>query len=370
MAFTEYHVTVAGAGAHNGTSKANAWTFAEMIAAAPAAESRINVYGDGGGYSEGLTTLPTNGTGTSPIVLRGCYATPGDLDDLGRGSDGLLNVTGFPVFTLSALWTPSAWCILQNLSIAGAISSYLLGSLATDNFGCVKCKFLNSQNNAAAGCVQGDNTVSLLNCDFSCTGASHAAVVDADVTIQVVGCTFIGTLDSAPLLSVNDLTLMRSVFRGTGGTIVAVKILSGVGPFVLIGNTIYNCGTAIEFPNSAKSSNLAAIVIDNHVTDCGKFLDNLYAATDDMPVIESNNRLRDVTTPRTGILSISLNSQVTTDDGDYSTDYVSATNLRLLATAAGAKMGMMPYSDIGAYGHADPAGGSPLLINGGLLSTR
>ena len=77
-------------------------------------------------------------------------------------------------------------------------------------------------------------------------------------------------------------------------------------------------------------------MINNHVTDSTKWLDNLYSGTGNVAVVEINSRTRDNTTPRTGIDGINI-SEVTTDTGGAETDYVDAgsDNLRLISGAPG-----------------------------------
>lgn len=69
MAWTERYVTVAGAGAHDGTSEGNAWTLAEAIAAA-AAGQRVNVKA-GTHTVASDRTFGTAGTDASAIWWRG-----------------------------------------------------------------------------------------------------------------------------------------------------------------------------------------------------------------------------------------------------------------------------------------------------------
>lgn len=349
MAFTEKYVTVTGAGAHDGSSEANAWTFAEMIAATPAAETRVNI--KAGSYSEGATTLPSNGTSAAPIVLRGYNSTIGDLDNQGRSADGTLDTSNMPDMELTGKWTHSSYCVLQNLDITGALSSELIGTLATDYCSLVNCRVVNSQNNASAQACRVDDGCAFINCDFSCTGATHGTVAECDYLNAFYGCRITGTDDTRINVRLASGLFCRNVIIGLGNTSVGVYN-SGNQPMLIVENTIYNCGTAVQTLNGAGV--YLALILGNHVTDCGKYIDNPYVATSQQSVIEAYNRTRDNTTPRTGILSAVLAGEVTTDDGDYTTDYVSATNLRLISTAAGKNAGMMPYADIGAHGCAAP----------------
>lgn len=335
----------------DGTSEVKAWNFGQMIAATPAAETRVNI--KAGSYSEGATTLPSNGTAIQPIVLRGYNSTIGDLDNQGRNADGTLNTANMPDITITDTWVPSAYCVLQNLDITGALSSTLIISGSADYIALINCNVVNSENNSGARVLLVNNYAKLVNCDFSCTGAAHGVVVECDLLSGFVGCRFAGTENDEVLLRCHCGTIARCMFLGAGGTSVGIDFdTQHVSGCVVTDCSFYNLGTAINGPNAVASG--MWVLHGNHVTDCAKYLDNPYVATSQQPVIEAYNRTRDNTTPRTGILSSVLAGEVTTDDGDYTTDYVSATNLRLISTAAGKNAGMMPYADIGAHGCAAP----------------
>jgi hypothetical protein len=337
----------------DGTTEIRAWTFAEMIAAAPAAGTRVNM--KAGSYTEGATTLPGSGTITAPIVIRGYSSSPGDLDGQGRGSDGLLDTTNMPDIAITSAWTPAVYCFLQNLDVSGALSSYLISSTTIDGWGCFNCRFVNTQNNISAGTVRCDDYFILANCDCSCTGASHATVVDCDSDSYIIGCRILATLDTATLLQLNRGHVIDSVFIGPGNTSIGIKFELTLSLSSVLRCTIYNCGTAIQLPNSAQGPLMFGIC-NCHITDCGQYIDNLYSATADMSAFEMNNRLRDVggAAARDGILSTVLAAEITTDTGGIETDTVSTTNMRLIYGAPGVAKGMMPDTDIGAYQRARP----------------
>ena len=98
MAYTERYVTDAGAGANDGTSLANAWSWATMLTSIVGGE-RANVIG-AISRSTNTDVFSNNGTASAPIALRGMNSVLGDLDALGRTSNsGALITTNFPVFT-------------------------------------------------------------------------------------------------------------------------------------------------------------------------------------------------------------------------------------------------------------------------------
>lgn len=352
MAFTETYASVAGSGAHDGSSQANEWTMAEAFANATAAGTRVNCRT--GSYSQGAVSI-VGGTASAIIAYRGYNATPGDLDNLGFNSDGSLNVTNFPTVTVTGIIVPAALTMLHNFSFSGALSSTLIGGAANDRWQMLRCKVVNTQNNASARTVLGDDFLSLIGCEFSCTGAAHASVVDADASGFVYGCRFTG-VSSSSLLSINTAVIQRSAFYGSSGAVGVQFFSAATGEHGVIYNTFYDLDTAITFPNSAPAG--VPLLFGNHVTDCGKWLDNLYSATGNITVIEAHNRLRDITTPRTGIETVTF-GEVTTDTGGHATDYEDAPggDFHLISGAPGRASGLVPNTDIGAYQHVDAGGG-------------
>lgn len=346
MALTEKYVTVAGAGLHDGSSELNAWTFAEMIAANPAAGSRINI--KSGSYSEGITTIPS-GTAAAPLILRGYNSTIGDLDIQGRNADGTLNTTNMPDFTLTGLWTPGAFCIFQNLDVTGALSSALIGSAVNDNFSFISCRVVNTQNNLSARSVQGDNGINAYNCDFECTGAAHITVVDCDTTHDFYACRFKG-VDTDALLSCEDGAIDSCAFIGIGktGGNTGIQFLATSAKIKVKNCTFYNLTTAISFPNLVNSHHHQ--LVNNICTDCGEFVNSLYSATAAHGAILINNRTRDNTSANTGLEIVEIGS-ITTDTGGAETDYVNAAagNLRLISTSPAKATAMPAYMDCGAY---------------------
>ena len=109
----------------------------------------------------------------------------------------------------------------------------------------------------------------------------------------------------------------------------------------MIGKYHRNSDTAIETPNVAPGIRIP-MILANHVTDCSKFINNLYSATAAHSFIEMNNRTRDNTTPRTGVFEMVLSGEVTTDTGGPETDYTNAgsDDLSLIAAAPGVDAGL------------------------------
>jgi hypothetical protein len=353
VAFTERYVSVAGAGAHDGTSEANAWTLAEAITNAVAGQ-RVNI--KAGSYSQGAATLPV-GTPASYLVWRGYNSAIGDLDAQGRNSNGTLNTTNFPAITVTGIIVVGDYSPVQNLSFTGALSSTLLGGVNPDGWSLIRCSVVNSQNNSAARCVLMDNSCAVIDSDLYCSGADHASPLDADVSTLVYGSRIRGTSASRSLVTIDTGTVVRNAFIGPAGNGVLFQTINSLVVHLVSGNTFYDVGTAVSLP--AASMVAIVVLINNHATDSTKWIDNLNSATATTSVIEANNRLRDITTPRTGVETVTF-GEVTTDTGGHATDYTDATNgdFGLISGAPGRAVGLPVNTDIGAYQHTDARGGT------------
>lgn len=361
MAWTERYVSVTGAGAHDGTSEANAWTLAEALAAPAAAGSRVNVISGTYSLTGGTSAFPT-GTIALPIVFRGYNATIGDLDNQGWNSDGTLNTTNMPDITIiTAAQVPGVLCFLQNLDITGAQSNALISSNAVDDWGIISCRIVNTQNNAAAHCILADDGLKIINSDLYCSGAAHNFVVNADLYFMAYGSRFRGT-STSPLVQANGGAVARCTFYGNSSSValkwdVAASVATQQYAF---DNTFYGVGTCIEVPNSAATQS-HTVAINNHATDSSKWFESLHSGTADNPFTELGNRTRDITTLLTGAgNAFTAYAVASGSTGDASTDYVDAANgdFHLIDGAPGEATGIRSPNDIGAYQSTDPSGGS------------
>lgn len=361
-ALTERYVTAAAAGGGDGSS-GSPWTLAEAFAHTSGVGYRVNIQSDGA-YSIGATTIAQAGDTTALSVFRGYDATIGDLESLGRNADGTLNTTGMPAITVTGSLDLNSYVVLESLNITGSLGLDLIGTVNTDNCALISCKVLNSANAAGAKCVELDNDVTIVNCDFEASGASHNILVSVDLNGYVFGCRFKGVAASAQLSTAVGSAISNCVFIGNSG--VGIGILTEQLAVGRAGNiehcTFYSLGTALSFPDSVPE--FTPRLINNHATDCAKWLDNLYSATANLAVIEINNRTRDNTTPRTGIGDGVLVGEVTTDTGGAETDYTNAGagNFRLITGAPGVSAGLIDYQDIGAYQQEPAAGGGSVVV--------
>lgn len=361
MAFTERYVTDAAAGGGDGQI-GTPWTLAEALTNAVAGD-RVNILSDSG-YSLGADTVTNVGTISDLIVFRGYNSSIGDLEGLGWNADGSLNVTDFPVITLTGLLQANQYVHFEALSFTGARSAVLIGDTTVDRWSMAQCKVVNTQNNAAARCVQFDNNGVLINCDFECSGAAHGFLVNGDVNTKILGCRFKLVAASPCAKFDGDGEAIGCVFIGNGGVGIGVQV-NEAAIVVIANTTFYDLAQALVFPNTAMT--YAPILFNNHVTDCGEYINSLYSGTADLAVLEFSNRTRDNTTPRTGIGDGVNVDEITTDTGGIATDYTDAgsDDLTLISAAPGKATGMRRYTDIGGLQRQEPAGGGGLLVHPG-----
>lgn len=331
MAFTERYVSVAGGGLHDGTSEANAWTWAEFFAG-HAGGQRINV--KAGSY--GTVAGGTLQAGTAPqfTVVRGYNNTIGDLQGLDRNSDTSINDTNFPDIVLSTLIAPATFSVIQNIKLSGAPSNGLVYSTAVDNFAIIECSMPYTGTGYA---LRGDNGMQVYDSDLS--SANTSTVIDADRYIQVIGCRVQGGTGTANIVNADD-GIVEDNFIWGSSTAVGVHLnATAITTWMIKNNTIYGIGTGITLPNALQVA--IRCIRNNHITDCAEEINVLYSATADTGMLELTSRTRDNTTPRTGVGDGVNIGEITTDTGGAETDYTNAAtgNFTLITGAPGVDSG-------------------------------
>lgn len=360
MAMTTKYVSTAGGGSHDGSSWANAFTFAEMV-------SDINAGGKAGTiYSVlkgtyGLSadvTITGDGSTSSPIIIQGCNATPGDLRNAKRNAAGALDSSNMPVFS----WSPGRLdasggdkIVFESVRFTGSPSYYLIQ--AGDNCKFVNCVVENTSTNSAASTIgTSGNHIQMVNCDLSGGGTSASYAVNVGHAYAVLrNCRITGNgyglacTSSSSCVAVENLILncpTGGIYVGSGAWCYPDK------------NTIYACGDGIVYQSG---SSLAAVAGENHITDCTGYAVRYNGNT--IPKTRFGLRTRDNASgvdDATGDWDDNCDFfPVTTDAGGASTDFTASGSgdFTLVATAAAVGAGINPYCDIGAFGAARTSGG-------------
>lgn len=349
MAYTERYVTSAAAGGGDGSS-GSPWTLEEAFSNA-AAGDRVNIQKQTSpGYeltSPGNAATPA-GTQSAPIVWRGYNSTIGDLDSVGRdtpANGSALITTDMPLITISSTLVPASYNIFMNINFECSLGDQAVEDTASDFVTLYQCRVYHTGSAGNVRPVNLDNQATLIMCDIETTGADTDDVVSIDHGSIVLACKITGSDTAERLLTITSGQVIGNVFINGGLGIRLEQYAGAFGPNSLImNNTAYNLGSDfLETP--ALTQNSPIIVINNHVTDCGRFFNNLNGS-ESPPVLGYctmlNNRTRDNTSADIGIGDSFVVGEVTTDTGGAATDYTDAASddFSLISGAPGENAGI------------------------------
>lgn len=337
MAYTERYVTSGAAGGGDGSS-GSPWTLAESFTSASAGD-RVNV--QAGTYSVSGLSMTATGTALSKICWRGYNSTIGDLDSQGRNSDTSLNTTNFPLVSTTGNIDQEEHTIFQNFRFEGSFNGWLVGNHLDDYRGIIHCSIKNTASNSSAGCYDADDYCFVIGCDLECTQTTHGQVLEMGPRPFIFGSRIMSNSTAGVVMvEVSYLAHVVGNFFWGQSNDTALDVIAVNYPHYSINNTFYGVDECIRTANLNQTTQMFAI--NNHATDSTYWLYNQYQATANHNFFEMNNRIRDVTTSRSGIaLEAILTGEVTTDTGGPSTDYTDAANkdLSLIAGAPGKDAG-------------------------------
>jgi hypothetical protein len=351
-AITEKYVTSAGAGAGDGSSLANARSWANMIADINLGTSAGLRYNVSGAIARTTTAdaITGGGSATSPVIIRGYSGTTTGDGRQGRtNGNGALVTTNMPslTYTTGSLAVSGSWVIVESLNITGAPSGALLSSGADGSV--VGCVINNSSTNAAAiGLTTGGLRATIFDNDVTLSGGSGGtAAISAPNSPRLV-CNRVkgGSADCIQVITSGVPLIQRNViFRGVNGI---KTFVTSISPFIS-DNTIANCtGDGINFITGG--TNLQ-FVFGNLITDNGGYGINGVAAAN--AIWSGYNRLDRNTSGATNLATDSLAAtsygQNTTSTAQAA-EYVNAAgdDYRLVASAPGIGLGWFAYCDVGA----------------------
>lgn len=371
MALTVRYASSAGGGAHDGTTEADAWSFAEMLTNAAAGQI-VNFKGNH--TLTGAASFTNNGTATSPIKVRGYASAAGDGYQGRTNSNGPLVTTNFSVWTCG---TNEVNGSAKNYIIYEAIQflSSRNGNAILAGEDCLfaRCAFENSSTNAGASCVAAPfGRAYFYDCDIAMTGASggSAALEVSGNGLGIIACRVAGGTARCVLISgTSHIMILGSVLiKGATGGIVTDAAGSR---YTVFGTTIVgNSGSGAVLGDGLVGLNGFFNCL---FTDHGAYGLNFF--DDDIPTILGGNRYdRNTSGAKTGAsdwregTSWSEDTTSATQGNEYE-DYAS-NDFRLKSGSPAREIAVWPFRDIGAVQHEDSGGagggGSLARANAGL----
>ena len=341
MAITNRYCTGAGAGLHDGSSWANAWSFVEAGANAVAGDDV---------YCSGSVTLladwsPANsGTNAQPIRYIGCSGGV-DLTDGYQGwtTPTTIDTTNFFTvngggFRINASTTSS---MMLNFDVTG---SYAVASTAiltvVSGWSVINCRANNTDGTTTSVAFRGGGFSTIIaNCEFKSVGG-HAVV--PLVTGRFFNCV-VKSVDNSGFAS-----------NGASGCFSNCLVYEcGRDAFSASANGwfVVNCTMANNIDDAvAISANSNINVVNCMITGNASYINH----ANDFPSTLFRNRTRDNTADRINGLDWPDMFPVTTDTGGDETDYFDSANddFRLVYNSPGARGTYGPVAnDIGAYQH-------------------
>lgn len=339
MALTERYVTTTGAGAHDGTSEADAWSLSEAIANA-AAGHRVNIKANATYTLSGAITFATNGTIGAPIVWRGYTTTIGDAA-AAYNSDGSLDVTNMPTISASdATYTVTVsgnYNVFQDTVFS--LVSATAGVSVSGAGSCIQnCKVTNTNTDASSHALAVTGTqAAATRCDVTHAGASGGGgAVQTSGDSLLFDCRLTSTSGPGVITASGETTVVGCIIYSCGTRGIRSTATGASAHVRVLGTTIYGC--ASSGVSTVAGFTASVTVVGCHITDCGAYAVNGNGATALFAV--HGNRFRD---NASGHLNIDAEwndaaaLNITTDGGDHTTDYEDATSLdfRLIRTAPG-----------------------------------
>lgn len=371
MAITDKYVSVAGGGAHDGTTEADAFTWAEMLTdinAGGKAGNRYNVIA-GTTYTLAATsTISGSGSATSPIIIRGYTTTIGDGYQGRTNSNGPLITTNMPLISHNSTFllnVTGSWIVLESLRLTGFRSASSF-TMTVDNV-VTRCRITNSSTNALAVACTGASRVVICDNDIALTGGSGGSTALTTAGARVFCNRISGGPANGVLCSSNGSVIIDNVFYSCGGIAISHNTTNAAD--VIYGNTIVGSGgDAIDI---VTGTTVLQMILNNLITDnAGYGIDGVSAAN---PVFASHNRLDRNTAGATNsatdwLAGTSYGHELTSvSQGDEFNNFGSD-DFSLLSGSPAKDAGVLAFRDIGALQRDEAGGGSAgILVHPGMI---
>lgn len=355
MSWSERYVSVAGGGAHDGTTEADAWTLAEAIAAV-AAGQRVNVKA-GTHTAAADRTFGTSGTDASAIWWRGYNSTIGDLETSNTLADfPLIQVTGAGSQNLFN----GAYNWFSDVKFESASTTANVGTMHMNAVGCRvhHCLIENVAANSASLALSFTGTCDgfiVTRCRIiSTTTSTYSTVIANGATTAILGCWFEG---AGVFIGTSPGMMAFNVFDDVGGVGISVN---GLGVSIL-NNSFYSCGgDAIVIAAAANS----CLIANNIISEGAAYGINSSAAASSAIHIVNNLFYSNSSGNLNNILESQLFGSITDDSASPYTNAASD-DFSLKATSNGKGAGFpgvflgetaTGYPDVGAVQRQESGG--------------
>lgn len=361
MAITEKYVSVAGGGAHDGTSEANAYTWAEMITAINAAAGnsfRYNVKAGTYTLTTTVDSITVAATAANPIIIRGYSSTIGDAN-LGRtNTNGPLITTNMPAITYTTGYldgSAATFVLFESLNITSAeVTNSKATLISGADCETQNCAIANTANNTNARGLRQAGAFSIIrDCDVSATANSSARglVIVTTGTHKIIGCRITATNIGVDVANVGNWSLLQStIFGCVTGVSHVTSTASGAQ---IYGCTIAGCTTGIGLASNQIRITIEGNLITDNTTglDCGGTGSSVYLGT--------NRFDRNTTNIANGgdwVTATSYGHNTTSATQANEFQNYAGNDFRLLGGSPARANGIPAYRDIGALQHQDAGG--------------
>lgn len=366
MAFAEKYVSVAGGGAHDGSSEANAWTFAEADAAY-AAGDRLNVKVGTHAMTTTLTTLGTAGSTTQPVWWRGYNTTIGDCDSDNTLARPLISHTtgNLTISGAHHIWTSIDVSAARNgatLVLSGSNLRFKRGQVTNTN-----------ANSAALAATFSGTGMTIEAAYFSANAAAAQCINITGTNVVLLLNNIVGGLVNVQCTATN--TLIRNLLRDAAND--GINLLQNNGIMNIIANTIDNVGRDGIRVGGAAATPAWCSILNNTITAATNVgttgINNVAAAGNTNTLHRSGNRFYNFAADEAGFGDSPAFGALT----GGSDPLTSSTNLALASGDAARAAAFVfenlstttSYHDLGAVQHQDAGSGgikSQLGMVGGM----
>jgi len=228
MALAQKYVTVAGAGAHDG-SLGNEWTLAEAIAAV-AAGTQVDIAP--GVYANAATslTLATAGTTTAPIIWRGRDSLGNEPTYLAVAGTDMPSIT----FTSGGFTPTGGFQHFRNIDFAGTSSTFGCFNGSGSQIRAIGCRFLTTSGTNRCVSMSG-NSCMLLRCRIVPASGQPAILITAGGGTLIAGNYITGGNGGISGTTGTGTRVIGNIFDSIAGN--AVTLTTGNGLFAF--NSVY-----------------------------------------------------------------------------------------------------------------------------------